>query len=120
MIPKKSNDKKDYNNYRPISQTPCLAKLFERMIAKRLNTFLKKNNIIINCQSGFRQNRQTKDSIFQLTQKVSETFNRKKKVCCIFFDIAAAFDKVWHNGLIYKLIQIKLPIYLIDWFKAFI
>ena len=54
MIPKKSDDKKDYNNYRPISQTPCLAKLFERMIAKRLNTFLKKNNIIINCQSGFR------------------------------------------------------------------
>ena len=45
MIPKKANDKSDYNNYRPISKTPCLAKLFERLIAVRLNEFVKKNNI---------------------------------------------------------------------------
>jgi len=120
MIPKKSDNKYDINNYRPISQTPCLAKLFERMISGRLKSFLKVNNILISCQSGFRQNRQTKDNIFQLTQKVSETFNRKKKLCCIFFDIAAAFDKVWHKGLIYKLIQIKLPLYLVNFFIAFL
>ena len=84
MIPKKNNDKHDYNNYRLISQTPCLAKLFERMIAKRLKKFLKKNNIIINCQSGFRQHRQTKDNIFQLSQKVTESFNRKKRYVVSF------------------------------------
>ena len=84
MIPKKLNDKSDYNNYRPISKTPCLAKLFERLIAVRLNDFLKKNNILIKYQSGFRQNRSTRDNIFHLTQKVSESFNRSKKVCAIF------------------------------------
>ena len=120
MIPKKANDKSDYNNYRPISKTPCLAKLFERLIAVRLNDFLKKNNILIKYQSGFRQNRSTRDNIFHLTQKVSESFNRSKKVCAIFFDIAAAFDKVWHNGLIYKLTQMKLPLYLINWLIEFL
>ena len=85
MLPKKANDKTDINNYRPISKTPSLAKLFERLISARLNAFLKKNKILISCQSGFRQNRQTRDNIFHLTQKVTESFNRSKKVCAIFF-----------------------------------
>jgi hypothetical protein len=37
-----------------------------------------------------------------------------------FFDVQAAFDKVWHIGLFYKLIQIKLPIYLIEWLIEFL
>jgi hypothetical protein len=38
----------------------------------------------------------------------------------ILFEIASAFDKVWHKGLIYKLIKAKIPIYLIAWIKDFI
>ena len=64
--------------------------------------------------------RQTKDNIFFITQKIIEQFNRKKKVCGIFFDIASAFDKVWHNGIIYKLIKIKIPSYIICWIKNFL
>jgi hypothetical protein len=120
MLPKKANDKSDFNNYRPISKTPSLAKLFEKLISARLNIFLKENNLIVKHQSGFRQNRQTRDNIFHLSQKVSESFIRGKKVCAIFFDIAAAFDKVWHNGLIYKLVEMKLPLYLVNWFIEFL
>ena len=110
----KAINKKDINNYRPISKTPC----FERIISVRLWEFLKKQNII-SCQSGFRQNRQTKDNIFHLTQK-AEAFNRSQKLCAIFFDLAAAFDKVWHNGLTYKLIKIKCPLYLVKFFIEFL
>ena len=41
-------------------------------------------------------------------------------MCSIFFDIASAFDKVWHNGLIYKLIKIKFPNHIISWIKEFL
>ena len=119
MIPKKGCPK-SIDNYRPISITPCLAKIFEKLILERIKKHLKDNNIIIQNQSGFRQNRQTKDNIFNITQKVMESFNRGKKVCCIFFDISAAFDKVWHKGLIYKLINIKLPMYLVNWIISFL
>lgn len=37
MLPKKANDKNDFNNYRPISP-PSLAKLFEKLISVRLNS----------------------------------------------------------------------------------
>jgi hypothetical protein len=78
----------------------------------KVKEFLDKNKIIIKQQSGFRQKRQTKDNIFFLTQKATETLNRGKKMCTIFFDIALAFGKVWHDGLIYKLMKLNFPKYI--------
>jgi hypothetical protein len=80
-----------------------------------MKEFLEKNNIIIKQQSGFRSERQTRDNIFSLTQKALESMNRGEKLCSIFFDIASAFDKVWHNGLIFKLIKLKFSDHLVSW-----
>ena len=71
-------------------------------------------------QSGFRAHRQTKDNIFNLCQKNLESFNRKMKNCIIFFDITKAFDKIWHNGLLFKLIQNKFDKYIIKWIAEFL
>ncbi len=38
-------------------------------------------------------------------------------MCCLFFDISKAFDKVWHNGLIYKLVMLKCPLYIVNFLK---
>jgi hypothetical protein len=120
MIPKKVTNSNDPKDYRPISLTSNIAKVAEKMIAFKLKEFLKKNNIIIKQQSGFRNNRQTKDNICFMTQKIKENFNRGKKACGFFFDIAAAFDKVWHKGLLFKLIKQKIPNYIICWLKSFL
>ena len=120
MIPKKSNDPENPKNYRPISLTPCLARLLERILLKRLNLYLHTKNIIIPEQSGFRNHRQTKDNICYLTQKVQENINLGKNTIGLFFDISSAFDKVWHQGLILKLISIKVPYYLVKIIMAFL
>ena len=41
-------------------------------------------------------------------------------MCCIFFDTSKAFDKVWHNGLNFKLAQSRCPLYLLNWIKEFL
>ena len=120
VIPKKSTSSSNPKDYRPISLTSCLAKLAEKVISIKLNQYLKENNLIIKKQSGFRSHRSTKDNIFYLSQTILESFNRKKKVCSIFFDIASAFDKVWHKGLIFKLVKMKIPLHLISWIKNFL
>lgn len=120
MIPKKNDDKNDPKNYRPISLTSCIAKLGEKLMSIRIKEHLRKNKIIIKQQSGFRQHRQTKDNLIHLTQKILESFNRQKKVLAIFFDISQAFDKVWHDGIIYKLINHNFPSYIINWIKDFL
>ena len=63
-------------------------------MAIKIKEFLEINKIIIKQQSGFRHQRQTRDNISFIIQKIMEQFNRKRKVCAIFFDIASAFDKV--------------------------
>ena len=46
MIPKKDDDKTDPNNYRPISVTSCLGKIFEKVMTNRLYTFLETNKLL--------------------------------------------------------------------------
>ena len=94
MIPKKGNSN-EIKNYRPISGTSCVIKLLEKILHTRITKYLDEKNIIIKQQSGFRK-------------------------CCVFYDIQAAFDKVWHNGLLFKLIKLKIPLYLIEWIKNFL
>ena len=120
MIPKKSVELDNPKSYRPISMTSCLGKLLEKFILARIQNHLKKHKIILKQQSGFKAHRQTKDNLVFLIQKIQESFVRKKKVMSFFFDISQAFDKVWCDGLLSKLITIKLPVYLIKWLQFYL
>ena len=44
----------------------------------------------------------------------------KEKAVGIFFDIASAFDKVWHEGLIFKMVKLKIPYYLVRLIQEFL
>jgi hypothetical protein len=78
MIPKKEVNSSNPKDYRPISLTSNLAKITEKMKGIKLKVFLKENNIIIKQQSGFRNNRSTRDNICFMSQKIKEQFNRGK------------------------------------------
>ena len=83
--------------------TTCIARLFERLVLGMLERHLLKKQPHPSSKSKRAlqtKHRQTKDNFLYLIQKKSrEGFNDDKKT---FFDVAAAFDKVWHLGLIYK------------------
>ncbi len=86
----------------------------------RMYKFCEDSGIIVPQQSGFRNNRGAADNLVFFTQKISETINKDKKGCGIFFDISKAFDKVWHNGLIYKLIKLNVPGYILKYIVDFL
>jgi len=120
MIPKKSNDPHNINNYRPISLTNSLVKLLERLIKNRLSEFLESNKLLSTYQSGFRANRCAMDNIFYFTQKCMMGFADDKKTGGIVFDIEKAFDKIWHEGLLIKLHNMKVPNTIANWIKNFL
>ncbi len=119
MIPKGHNSS-DPEKFRPISLTSCLGKLIERLVKSRMYKFCEDSGIIVPQQSGFRNNRGAADNLVFFTQKISETINKDKKASGIFFDISKAFDKVWHNGLIYKLIKLNVPGYILKYIADFL
>lgn len=102
-ILKPGKDTTNKNNYRPISLTNCLCKVFERMVNKRLVWYLEKNNIININQSGFRQNRGTIDNLAIFHSDIMESFSSKKDLIAVFFDIRKAYDCVWRNLIFEKL-----------------
>ncbi|CAF3895108.1 unnamed protein product, partial [Rotaria sp. Silwood1] len=46
--------------------------------------------------------------------------DRRRHAAVILFDIKAAFDSVWHDGLIYKLNQLRLPQYIMNYLMSFL
>jgi len=120
MIPKSDSKSNDPQNFRPISVSCCLGKLIERVIQNRLYNLLEERGFFKVSQSGFRKNKRTHDNLFFMTQKVKESLCWGKKVCCLMFDIKKAFDNVWHDGLIAKLIDAKVPDYLTKWIINFL
>ena len=103
MLPKPGKDLTKATSYRPISLLPAMGKIFERIVASRLSTFLEKSNYFDENQAGFRKKRSTLDQLFKLSQSVSTALKKHKKAVGVFLDVEKAFDAVWIEGLKYKL-----------------
>ena len=108
MIPKPGKDSTIASSYRPISLLSCLSKLFEKVFQKKILPFLNDGNIVPVHQFGFREKHGTIEQVNRLTGEIRKCFELKKYCSAIFLDVAQAFDKVWHKGLIYK-IKCLLP-----------
>ena len=101
----KKNDKQLVNNYRPISLLPIFGKIFEKIIFNKIYNFLLEENLLNSNQSGFRPSDSCIYQLLTITHEIFEVFdcNPSLEIRSIFLDISKAFDKVWHEGLLYKL-----------------
>uniref|UniRef100_A0A2S2PX53 Putative RNA-directed DNA polymerase n=2 Tax=Sipha flava TaxID=143950 RepID=A0A2S2PX53_9HEMI len=101
-------------SYRPISLLPVIGKLFEKIILKRLRPIIESHKIIPDAQFGFRAHHSTIQQVHRLVDKISSSFENKNYCPAVFLDVAQAFDRVWHNGLLYKLkLFLPAPLYLL-------
>jgi len=103
MIPKPGKPPHEAASYRPISLLPVMSKLFEKLLIKRLKPVIERKNLIPNHQFGFRSKHSTIDQVHRITNSVENALEEKKVCSAVFLDVAQAFDKVWHEGLNYKL-----------------
>ena len=107
-IYKNKGDIYEPKNYRPITIVSCLGKLFTSILNTRLNNFSEEYRLIKENQFGFRQNYSTIDNIFTLFSFFQIIKLKKRKLFCAFIDFEKAFDKVWREGLFYKMMLNKI------------
>ena len=101
----KKDDKQILKNYRPVSLLPICAKIFERIIYNKIFEYLIKTNLITVNQSGFKPGDSCINQPLSITHDIYKSLDDGFEVKGKFLDISKAFDKVWHEGLIYKLKQ---------------
>ncbi|GFV58231.1 probable RNA-directed DNA polymerase from transposon X-element [Trichonephila clavipes] len=108
-ILKPGKSKNNPASYRPISLLSTLSKITESIILTRLKNIININNIINPNQYGFTNKLSTLHPLLNLTEAISEGFQRKKSTGAVFLDIQKAFDRVGLTGLTFKLITYNIP-----------
>jgi len=112
-IPKPDKPANEVKNLRPISLLNCLSKVLERILHERILEFCNENDILPNNQFGFRKGHSTVHALLRMYEEAIMGFNDRKITIAAFLDIKKAFETMWIEGLIYKLIKMKFPNYLI-------
>ncbi|GFW42970.1 probable RNA-directed DNA polymerase from transposon X-element [Trichonephila clavipes] len=113
MLAKPNQDRTYPQGYRPISLINATAKIFERIILTRIKSHCKAIDCIPPEQCGFREGHSTLHQLIRVTNFINEGFAHKLYTVGVFLDVKRAFDKLWHDGLTYKLIKLQFPDYLI-------
>ncbi|RUM94596.1 MAG: hypothetical protein DSZ28_02380 [Thiothrix sp.] len=86
-------------NYRGISLTSTLSKVFLHIVNDRLQTWAEDKNLIGEEQAGFRKGYATTDNIFVLNSLIQKYLSRHKKLFICFVDFKRAFDSVSRKAL---------------------
>lgn len=120
VFPKPGKNLRNPTSYRPISLLMTMGKLCEKAGNTRYGWHIAENNILPNEQFGFREHHSTTQQLLRVTDKITDAFNKRRCTGIVFLDVAKAFDKVWHDGLLAKMITLNFPPYLINFTHSYL
>jgi exonuclease III len=110
IVKDKRGDLSSLDNYRPITLSPVISKLFEAVMLGLYSKFMKTDDL----QFGFKKNVGCSNAIFVLRQ-VTEFFNnRGSNVFIASLDASKAFDRINHYKLYTTLIRRGVPVLFIN------
>jgi hypothetical protein len=103
MVPKPGKPVAEVASYRPISLLPIPSKVFEKLLLKRLRSDIDFSTLLPDHQFGFRTGHSTIHQTHRVAHEIAKGLEGRELCTAAFLDVAQAFDKVWHTGLLYKL-----------------
>ena len=98
----KNGLRSDSSNYRPISLTNILSKVYEKSVAKYLLSYLISNKLIYAYQSGFLPNHSPTHQLAEICHRIVSNLTKSTATNIVFADISRAFDRLSHRGLYSK------------------
>ena len=101
----KKGDPTLVDNYRAITLSSCMSKLFTSILNSRIYSWAEQHDKLSDAQFAFRKERSTVDAIFILQNLIQHVLNENRRFYCAFLDLRKAFDSVYRNGLWLKLFK---------------
>lgn len=119
-IPKPNKGKSKPENSHPISLLSSLSKMPEKIILEKIQHFDTATNVIWNEQFGIRSGHITNMQVARIITDIVTNFNKNNVTTMALLDIEKAFDTVYIDGSLYKLIKNNLPRYLVALLHSYV
>lgn len=116
----KEGDQEQVNNNRPISLTPVLSKVCERVVHNQLTSYLQSNDTLLKSQSGNKRWHSCETSVIETTDTILNAIDKKKLTAVVLLDMSKAFDSVNHGTLILKLQDVGISSDALQWFRSYL
>ena len=113
----KKGNREEPSNYRGITLTSAMSKLFTHMLNQRINDLSEESGILSQAQFAHKKGYNTTDAIFVLNTTLSFCIETFKHSCCSFIDFSKAFDKIDGDTLYEKLKQCNISSKFLNLFK---
>ena len=94
-------------NYRPISITSALSKVFERLVSIR-GRFIERSGVLPNAQFAYRKGLGTCDALLSESYTLQSALESGQEARIVQIDFSASFDRVNHLGILYKLCSVGI------------
>ena len=121
LLKKPNADCEILKNYRPVSNLTFLSKILEKVVARRLFTYMSQNGLHEKMQSAYRNAHSTESALLRVQNDILRQLNTKKGVILVLLDLSAAFDTIDHEHL-FELLQNRFGIKgtALDWIKSYL
>lgn len=90
-------------NYRPVSITSVFARVFEKIVKRKLVDYFHEQELFPNSQHGFCRGKSTETALLCTFNDWTKAYDNKKTTHVIYFDFSKAFDRVPTNLLLKNL-----------------
>ena len=114
----RKGSKTDPLNYRPVSLTSIICKIFERIVRSSIVTFVEMK--ISYQQHGFVKSKSCLTNLLETMDSIFEILDQGSPVDILYFDFKKAFDRVPHNRLLLKLKCLGIEGKLLNTIKDFL
>ena len=110
IIKDRNGNVSDVSNYRGITISPMVSKVFELILRDKFSRYLSTSSY----QYGFMNKSSTNHALFCLRETINYYVDHGSRVFCSFLDASKAFDRLVHSGLFSKLIDRGIPKCFLD------
>ena len=97
-------------NYRPISITSVLSKVFERLVLVCLGRFMERSGVLPTTQFAYKKGLGTCDALLCVSHTLQSALEGGQEARILQIDFSAAFDRVNHLGILYKLCSVGMEV----------